>query len=347
MPSSKPTLNDIALAASVSISTLNRYIHQRGFVSRDKQLRIQKAMVTLGYQPKPTKNKVTDKLNYLVGVLSPYALCPHSNAILSGLEGELGKYQLSPVVMIGNWNNTQEQTRTRQLIHQGVDALVVIGSSLTAPQLIEIALQLPIITIGGHDIKHPNIHCISNSGLVGGDMATNHLLRLGHTDIVYLSGLVFHPDSQQRLLGYKQALDKAGIDYCPERVVNGKFDVASGRDAVRKLLCQGVQFTAIFAANDQMAFGAISTLKEAGIQVPHQVSVVGFDDHEVSAVFTPALTTLRQPSLQFGRLAATRVASALGLFVEEEYQTSEDDFVHLIIRDSCGENNKIKDEKKG
>lgn len=347
MPNSKPTLNDIAQTAAVSISTLNRYIHQRGFVSRDKQLRIQQAMTMLGYQPITTKNKIKDKLNYMVGVLSPYALCPHSNAILSGLESEIKKYQLSPVVMIGNWNNAQELTRVKQLKHQGVDALIVIGSSLTAAQLTDIALQLPIVTIGGHDIKHPNIHYIGTSGLVGGYMATNHLLRLGHTDIVYLSGLVFHPDSQQRLLGYKQALDKAGIDYCAERVVSGKFDVASGRDAVRKLIYQGVKFSAIFAANDQMAFGAIRELKDAGIQVPHQVSVVGFDDHEVSSVFTPALTTLRQPSLQFGRLAAIQVATALGVFVEKEDQTSDDDFVRLIIRDSCREHSQNEVQKKG
>ncbi|MBY6196045.1 substrate-binding domain-containing protein [Vibrio hangzhouensis] len=192
-----------------------------------------------------------------------------------------------------------------------------------------------MVTIGCTDIDHPNIHCIKNSSLVGGYMATNHLLRLGHTNIVYLSGIHFHPDSKYRRLGYRQALEKAGLTYDPERVISGHFNVESGRKAVEKLQAQKLPFTAIFAANDQMAFGAIQALENAGVRVPQHVSVIGFDDHEVSSAFTPALTTIRQPSIQFGRSAALHLAHILGVIVDESETRCDEDSVRVVIRHSC------------
>ncbi|MCK6265714.1 substrate-binding domain-containing protein [Vibrio sp. ZSDE26] len=331
----KATLNDIALTASVSVSTLSRYLHRRGYVSRDKQVRIQAAMSKLNYHPRVKGHKTQSGLSHLVGVIIPYALCPHSNAILSGLEEKLAEFNLIPLVTIGKWSNETELARFRVLMKQGVDGVVVIGGSLTHLQLVDLALDLPLVTIGNYDVESEKITSINTNNYVGGYLATNHLLQLGHTKIAHISGISFHPDAKQRMKGYQEAIKKAGLPLSSDLIVTGNFEVKSGDRAVERLLDQRIEFSAIFAANDQMAFGAISALKRAGIQVPEQVSVVGFDDHEISGTYTPPLTTLAQPSQYYGALAAEKIAESLGLCSLKERSLWGEECLSVIIRESC------------
>ncbi|MGF1697835.1 substrate-binding domain-containing protein [Vibrio lamellibrachiae] len=337
MSQKKPTLNDIAISASVSVSTLSRYLHRRGYVSRDKQKRIQESMAQFNYHPR-TKSIVTQgDRSHLIGVIVPYALCPHSNAILSGLEEKLAEFNLIPIVTIGKWINETELSRFRVLLKQGVDGVVVIGGSLTNMQLKDLALDLPLVTVGSYDVENEQVSSICTNNFVGGYLATNHLLRLGHKKIAHISGIMFHPDAKQRMLGYMEALEKAGLAPVQELIVGGNFEVSSGEKAVETLLSQGIEFSAIFTANDQMAFGAINALRKAGIHVPEQVSVVGFDDHEVSSAFNPPLTTVSQPSRYYGVLAAEKIAERLGICSSKDNSLWGEDFLSVVERESCKE----------
>ncbi|MCJ2376802.1 substrate-binding domain-containing protein [Vibrio sp. ZSDZ34] len=335
MNTNKSTLEDIAKAATVSISTLSRYLNRRGYVSKDKQKRIQEAMKSLNYQPRYKASSQKKERSSLIGIIIPYALCPHSNAILAGLESELSQFNLVPLVTIGNWNNLTENSRFETLQKQNVAAMVIIGGSLTPIQLQSLAVDIPIVTIGNYDIEHANIINIKTNNFVGGYMATNHLLRLGHSQIAHITGISFQSDSKQRQLGFQEAMKKAGLTISPDLIASGQFDVAGGERAMEKLLSSKIHFTAVFVANDQMAFGAITALSKAGIDVPEQVSVVGFDDHEVSNAFSPALTTIKQPSESIGRAAALKVANQLNIYCDKLGQECGSESVSLIVRESC------------
>ncbi len=307
----KATLNDIADAASVSISTVTRYIHERGYVKPDKQKRIETAIAQLNYQPK--HQSIARKIpSNMIGIIIPYdVMCSHFNAVLCAIEKSLHQHGLISFVTTAVHGEKAELARIKDLHKQGVDGVIVIGGRLSDHRLQQLRLNIPVVSIGNNQLMTENISSVSTNNVVGGYLATNYLLRLGHEKIVHICGNLSQPDGKQRLDGYYQALEKAGIPIRSELVIYGKFEIDCGRQAVETLISQEVEFSAIFAANDHMALGAISMLKEKGYSVPEQVSVIGFDDHEMATIFSPPLTTIRQPSQHYGEMAATHMLQHL------------------------------------
>ena len=142
-------------------------------------------------------------------------------------------------------------------------------------------------------------------------MATEHLIQLGHRRIAFIAGDPAHPDAVEREQGYRAALDAAGIANEAGLVASGQFHEESGRQAMEHLLQSRQRFTAVFAANDQMAFGAALALHQRGLRVPDDISLVGFDDLAASMYALPPLSTVHQPGYELGRLAATAMLQLL------------------------------------
>ena len=142
-------------------------------------------------------------------------------------------------------------------------------------------------------------------------LATQHLIELGHRDIAFICGDPDHPDANERLQGYRVALQTAGIAFSADLVVPGGYLEANGLQAVDRLLSTRQRFSAIFAANDQMALGAMLGLHRHGLRVPDNISLVGFDDLPTSMYATPPLTTVDQPAFELGQLAASAILSLL------------------------------------
>ncbi|MBC7491680.1 MAG: substrate-binding domain-containing protein, partial [Novosphingobium sp.] len=145
----------------------------------------------------------------------------------------------------------------------------------------------------------------------GGRLATQHLIDLGHRAIAFISGDPDHPDAVERQRGYRAALEAAGLAYDPRLVIPGEFHEASGLLAVDRLIESRQRFTAIFAANDQMAVGAVLGLHRRALRVPQDVSVIGFDDLPSSLYSIPPLSTIHQPAYELGRLAAATMVRLL------------------------------------
>ncbi len=161
-------------------------------------------------------------------------------------------------------------------------------------------------------------------------MATLHLLQQGHVNIAHIKGLSSQPDAGARFDGYKKALNEAGIKVLPKLVKQGDFSSEMGYDKTVELIESKVHFSALFAANDQTAYGAIKALHDHGIRVPEDVSVIGFDDLPTSKFFTPALTTLRQPIEEIGVVCAKSILSLLNGEPSEERLPPID----LLVRES-------------
>ena len=213
------------------------------------------------------------------------------------------------------------------MLRRRVDGLVVLSPTSGEDYLQQVAERVPLLVIG-RDL--PPIQCISMDDFSGGYTATRHLIDLGHRHIAHITGILEHEDAVARFEGYKTALEEAGLQVDDALVVEGQFSEQSGVLAAEMLLMRGKTFSAIFAANDQMAYGVRLALFRRGVRVPDDVSIVGYDDQSGSAYTIPPLTTMRQPSADIGRTAAETI---LRLVKEEEIGTIRFS-AELIVRES-------------
>ncbi len=189
------------------------------------------------------------------------------------------------------------------MLGRNVDGLVLIGGALPVNELNQLREQLPTIVVG-RDVDGWDDQFIHVDNVDAGYRATKYLIDLGHRDIALIHGIKDHPDAIDRCAGYEKALTDAGIASNPALIYHGDFTGQAGVLAVDSLIERGIHFTAIFAANDMVAFGARLALHRHGIRVPEDVSLIGFDDQAEAAFATPPLTTMRQPAAEMGAVAA-------------------------------------------
>ncbi|RMF98945.1 MAG: transcriptional regulator [Planctomycetota bacterium] len=203
----------------------------------------------------------------------------------------------------GRLEPDQERSAIRALIGRRVDGLVVIGGCLRDAELAEFAREVPLV-VAGRRCREPELPCVYVDNVDGGYQAARHLIELGHRRIALIQGHHHHSDAADRHAGFRQALRDAGICEDPALICDGDFSPEAGVIAVERLVSQNAPFTAIFAMNDMMAFGARLALDRHAIAVPQRVSLVGFDDQMEAAFMTPPLTTVRQPAREMGECAA-------------------------------------------
>jgi LacI family transcriptional regulator len=237
----------------------------------------------------------------------------------------------SALFVSGHWDEAIEKRCIDTLKSRRVDGLIILNGRMGDAELKALAKALPVV-VTGRAIKAPGLGAFDFHNVEGARLATQHLIDLGHRDIAHLSGDVVHPDARERLEGYRLALEAAGLPYRPELVETGMYFEDGGRDATQRLLDRGARFTAIFAANDQMAFGASVVLHKQGLRVPEDVSLVGFDDLAQASYMAPPLSTVHQASHELGRAAAQGM---LALLAGEKPALALPE-PRLIVRDSTG-----------
>jgi LacI family transcriptional regulator len=193
-----------------------------------------------------------------------------------------------------------------------------------------VAEERPLVVVG-RSIAGIERQCLRVDDVLAAQQATSYLIDLGHRRIAHIAGPATHQDGVDRREGYGRALESAGLPLDEKLIVAGDYTEQSGLLALQALFSRGVMFTAIFIANDQMAYGARLGLYRRGIRVPEDVSIVGFDDLLASAYTTPPLTTIRQPSFEMGRAAAQAMLDLL----EQRPANIPGFTTELIIRESA------------
>lgn len=325
----KVTISDIADRADVSISTVSRVLRGTTPVTQSKREAVLAAVAELNYEPNLFARGLASGQSMAIGVLTQNFGSPFYDAILQGVVRGLGGSGYFPIFADGQWEPETEKEAVRTFLQRKIDGLVIIGGTLDASQLNTYNEQIPTVAVArripGFEENNLYIDNISASY-----EATKHLIGLGHRRIAHITGRTDHPDSSDRLEGYASALAEAGIAVIPELIVEGNFRRQSGVLAVDMLFARGVSFSAIFAANDQMAYGTRLALFRRGIRVPDDLSLVGFDDEPAAAFMIPPLTTVRQPGMDLGEQAAAQVLARLkdDSIVLPELQAS------LIVRES-------------
>ena len=304
------TLDMVARLAGVSASTVSRILNGTAVVSGVKKQAVDDAIAQLGFVPNPVARGLAGGRTLSIGVVTQSIDSPFYGVALRGIEDELDKAGYSSLFVSGHWNATEEARCIDMLRSRRVDGIIVLTGRLSDAALKAVARNLPIVTTG-RSLKAPGLFSLNFDNFEGARLATHHLLALGHRRIAFITGDSAHPDANERLRGYRNAIESAGLAYNPELVVPGLFHEESGLMAVGRLLDSRQRFTAIFAANDQMAIGACLGLHRRALQVPKDVSVVGFDDLSVSRYALPPLTTVHQPAYEIGQLAASAMLQLL------------------------------------
>ncbi len=304
----KVTISDIARKADVSTSTVSRVLSGKTKVTEAKREAVLSAVADLNYQPNVFARGLASGQSMAVGVLTQNFGSPFYDAIIQGVVQGLNKTEYFPIFADGQWQAEVEREAIRAMRRRQIDGLIILGGFLDAEDLKEIAKDIPLVMLA-RDVVGFEEYCICIDNFGASYQATRHLIELGHRRIAHITGRRDHPDAIIRQEGYQKALKDAGITPSPELIVEGNFRRQSGVLAVEMLLSKGNSFSAIFAANDQMAYGTRLGLYRRGIRVPEDISLIGFDDEPAAAFMIPPLTTVRQPAIELG-LEAVRFVLA-------------------------------------
>jgi len=304
------TLEMVAQLAGVSPSTVSRILNGTAVVSGLKKQAVDDAIARLGFVPNPMARGLAGGRTLSIGVVTQAIDSPFYGTALRGIEDELDAAGYSSLFVSGHWNAEIEARCIDVLRSRRVDGIIVLTGRLTDAALKSYAKQLPIVATG-RQLTAPGLFTLNFDNFEGGRLATRHLIDLGHRRIAFIAGDADHPDANERHRGYRAALKAAGIAYDPALVVPGAYHEVSGLMAVARLLEARQQFTAIFAANDQMACGAALGLHRHSLRVPEDVSVVGFDDLPNTMYAIPPMSTVHQPAYEMGRLAANAMLQLL------------------------------------
>jgi LacI family transcriptional regulator, galactose operon repressor len=306
------TMNDVARVAQVSIATVSHVINSTRFVSPERVERVHAAMRELDYMPDATARSLRVGRTQTLGLVIPDNSNPFFAELARSIE-EAG-FEAGYTTIFGNSIERPDRERqyVRTLLSKRVDGLI-IAPSRTRDRALTTLLRkakIPIVVVDREGAL-PGADVVVYDNVDGSRQAAEHLLELGHTDFASVAGPPDLIPAAERLEGFLSALSDAGLTVPEEGVVAADFHFEGGRDATAKLLEGGHPFTALFAANDLMAAGAIRELTARGLSVPRDVSVVGFDDVPLAEMTSPALTTVRQPLQAMGDTAVSVLLSRI------------------------------------
>jgi LacI family transcriptional regulator len=304
------TLVMVAQEAGVSASTVSRILNGTAGVTGAKKAAVEAAIAKLGFVPNPVARGLAGGRTLSIGVVTQSIGSPFYAVGLRGIEKELDHAGYSALFVSGHWNALEEARCIEVLRSRRVDGIIVLEGRLDDAALAACARALPVV-VTGRTLKAPGLFTMNFDNFEGARLATQHLIALGHRHIAFIAGDSRHPDASERHRGYCAALQGAGIGLDSRLVMPGMYSEESGVQATEHLLSKGLHFTALFAANDQMAIGAALALHRRRLRVPEDVSLVGFDDLPVARYLTPPLSTVHHPAHNMGRLAATAILQLL------------------------------------
>jgi LacI family transcriptional regulator len=326
-------MKEVARAAEVSVATVSHVINGTRFVSPGLAARVHKAMGTLGYTPDATARSLRVRRTQTIGLVIPDNSNPFFAELAQVIEEE--GFEAGYTTILGN--STEQADRERRyvqtLVSKRVDGLIAALSREDDGTLERILrpTKIPVVVID-RDVNLPGADVVLYDNAGGSYAGARHLLELGHTRLAFIAGPGDVQPVAERLRGFRQALHEAGLDVASDAVAEGDFHYHGGRAATARLLESPDGVTAIVAANDLMAAGALRELADRGIRVPEQMSVVGFDDAPLAEMVSPALTTIRQPLQE---MAQTAVSLLLSRIAGENGQAQRHVLrTELVVRDS-------------
>jgi DNA-binding LacI/PurR family transcriptional regulator len=332
---SRPTIEDVAREAGVSIATVSRVLNNPDVVAPRTVVRVRTAIAALHYQPREAARMLARSKTNTIGLLLPEISGYFFFPMILGVEKEAHANGYSLLIHSALAEDSEHGQMPLSLGEHNTDGLIIFAHSLSESELRRLdALHLPMALLHQSPPEGLQIPNVTFENKRGARELVEHLIVThGYRRIVFLAGPEHHEDSYWREMGYREALDAHGIPFDPALVARGDFAPDKAKQAVQQLLDDGIVFDAVFAADDESASGAMMALRDAGKRIPEDVAVVGFDDTLLAAHLTPPLTTVHAPIEDAGRQAVVQLlrrikgepAEAVTLLPAE-----------VVIRQSCG-----------
>jgi DNA-binding LacI/PurR family transcriptional regulator len=299
-PQKQPNIYDVARLAMVSHQTVSRVINDNASIRPETKLRVQKAMKTLGYRPNMAARALASSRSRMIGILSsdtdftgPASMVHHMEtaareagfvAVSCGVDPDSSDSVLAGI---------------EHLMRLGIEGMAVVTPQSQAVDLVRERVDvIPVVTLDS--MYRMDELAVSVDNFAGGAIATQHLIDLGHREILHIGGPKNWFESTTRAAGYTSTMLNANL---VPQIIDGDWEIATGYRIARELDFDGRRITAIFVANDRMALGVMHACRERGLEVPGRLSLVGFDDLEETQYYWPPLTTLRQDFQELGERA--------------------------------------------
>jgi LacI family transcriptional regulator len=297
-------MKDVAERAGISITTVSHVVNGTRFVSEKVRDRVTRVMEELGYQPNVLARGLRRGESSTIGLIVPDVTNPYFAEIARSVEDACAERGYGVILCNSDGRPERQEQAVDVLASNRVGGLVLVNVGMTRREasLFE-GLAIPMVMLD-REIPGFPVDSIQIDNARGGRQATEHLLGLGHRRIACLAGSSRISPSGDRVDGYRQALEEAGLKVDPALILSGDFTPESGHVCACELMERDLPMpTALFSCNDLMAFGAITAFAEKGLKVPDDISVVGFDDIRLASYFNPTLSTVAQPRQEMGQMA--------------------------------------------
>jgi LacI family transcriptional regulator len=333
--SKRGTITSIATIAGVSIPTVSRVLHNRPDVAPETRKRVEQAIKESGFIRSRVKQGLQKKSSGIVDMLAPGLDNLYSIEIARGVEEVLSRTNLRLALSVTHDTLQLEQRWLTKILNDGATDGAILVLSHGQLQYFDTLREhkIPFVVVDQRGELGPDIPSVGATNWFGGRTATEHLISLGHRRIAVITGPPSIRCSQDRLAGYRAALHGAGIPVDPALIRSGAFVQATGYDQACALLELPELPTAIFTGNDVQAMGVYSAFRTRGLHIPHDMSIIGFDDVPIASILSPALTTVRQPLVEMGRVGTTML---LHLIAGEPLDSTRVELTTtLSVRDSC------------
>jgi LacI family transcriptional regulator len=327
------TIYQVSELAGVSLATVSRVMNNNARVSENTRNKVLAAMEQLGYRPNSIAQSLASNRSNSVGILVSELHGPFYGEMLSGIENECRSAGKHVIIAAGHSEEASEKDGIEFLISRSCDALILHVEAVSDDYLIKLANgNMPIVLINRF-IPQLADNCISLDNELGGYLATKQLLQQGHTQLAYMAGPMWKSDAKDRYHGHLRAMAEYGLSFNPALLAEGDFQDSSGSACMQQLLAKGLPFTALVCANDEMAAGAMEVARTHGLNVPQDLSIVGFDNLILARYIYPKLTTIDYPIGEMGRMAARWVLK--NIYQQQALQLKNVFEPVLVCRDSA------------
>lgn len=331
-------MRDVANRCGVSISTVSLVLSGDPRIPEDTTRRVLQAVKAMEYRPSVLARSLARRVSRTIGVILPeFAFSrnqPFYYQALQGIHTQTQPAGYKMVVEAANQVFLSRRYYLRLLKEQSADGMIYLAATLADSFLGEMEKEpYPFVLVGG-TVDGLNLPCAKSDDVAGAKLATKHLLRLGHKAIGHIAGSSDISLGRDREKGYREAMREANLPIDSAWVVQGQFNIQEAERVAAELLEANV--TAIFAASDVMAYGALRALRKAGKRVPQDVAVVGMDDGEMSAWMNPALTTVRTDARLLAENAAKYIIKRIQSPLLQKSGIGDLPSPELIVRESCG-----------
>jgi LacI family transcriptional regulator len=336
------TIKEVAKEANVSIATVSRVLNGKDKVRRSTRLKIEEAIKKLNFQPNTAARTMVIKKTKTIGLIVPKLSNEYWALLSETIQEKLWIKGYSLVLCSTDARLDREENFLKMLMEKRVDGIIYGSAAYKQAERKEdfsfkyienvIKRTIPVVSLIP---EVPGANYVIGDHLQGALDATKHLVRLGHRKIVHIGGIGV---SQQREFGYRQALAEHGLEINEALIIRKNEDTFQyGYESMEQLLKDKADFTAVFCGNDMIAFGVIKSLEDAGLNVPGDVAVAGYDDINMAPLHKPALTTVKQPIKEMAEVAVDLLMESIEAGSEVKRTPKKVVFqMNLIIRESCG-----------